>query len=162
MKKEAVVELPKEIVIVSKGDTEEESISFTFPPAFKPLIPIGHESLSPGVPTIEHKLLFSLGNILGCNFKLKSEFLLSQQLVLADIGKDIESYSNYVSNHTIGERSKRFVKIADNFSRLPQIDQLLEKIDSDLQICFQRIKALNDILPEENQLEPFFSPIPAA
>src|SRR2546421_490740 len=42
--KKVTADLPKEIVIVSKGETEEETISFTFPPAFKPLIPIGHES----------------------------------------------------------------------------------------------------------------------
>ena len=157
-KSEHKAEVPKEIVIVSKGETEEETVLFTFPPAFKPLIPIGHETLPPGVPAVEHKLLYSLGNILQASLKFKSEFLLSQQLVLADIGKDIESYSSYVSNQTISERSKRFNRIADNFSRLQQVHQLLEKIDADLETCFQRIKVLNDFLPEEHQLEPFSPP----
>lgn len=148
-------EVRQEIVIVSKGETEEETTSFTFPPAFKPLIPIGHESLPLGVPSIEPKLLTSLSTIFQSTLRSKAEFVLGQQLVLADIGKDIESYSSYVSNQTIAERSKRFVRIVDNFSKLLHIDHLVDKIDADLETCFQRLQSLNDFLPEGQRLEPF-------
>lgn len=145
----------QEIVIVSKGESEEERIKFTFPPAFKPLIPIGQESLPIAAPAIDQRLLVQLSSLIQSSFKQKADFVLGQQLVLSDIGKDIESYACYISQQTLSQRSKRFARIAENFSKLTQVDTLIQKIDSELETCFKRIQELNESLPEDQRLEPF-------
>lgn len=145
----------QEIVIVSKGESEEERIKFTFPPAFKPLIPIGQESLPLTAPAIDQRVLVQLSSLIQSSFKQKADFVLGQQLVLSDIGKDIESYACYISQQTLSQRSKRFARIAENFSKLTQVDTLIQKIDSELETCFKRIQELNESLPEDQRLEPF-------
>ena len=149
-----VPSIPKEIVIVSRGDVESEDQRFTFPPPFKPLIPIGHESLAPGSLQINPTGLINTGLIIEHQLKYKADFVTSQQLVLIDIIKEIDTFSNY-NSQVLTEKQKKFIKIGDSFSKLPEIDTLIGKISTELDTCLKRIEVLNQALPESERLEPF-------
>lgn len=144
--------LPKEIVIVSRGDTEEDTKKFTFPPPFKPLIPIGHETLPPTVFQINPNLLVDITCLLQRELNRKALFVASQQNTLCLIIKDIEAFSIYLNINILSEKNKRFVKIVDNFSKLNDIEILISKVDQDLDLCVSRLNLLNNSLPESVKL----------
>lgn len=146
------ISLPKEIVIVSRGETEEDTKRFTFPPPFKPLIPIGHETLLPSLPQIDSSLLIDIGCLFQRELNKKATFVSSQQNTLCLIIKDIETYSIFLNVNVLTERNKRFVKSVDNFSKLSDIEILISKIDQDLDLCISRLSLLNDSLPEAFKL----------
>lgn len=150
--------LPPEIVIVSKGETADETIQFMFPAPFRPLIPIGQESLPVGTMTADGMYLNQLASQVQQALKSKSEFIRRQQIVLCDICKDIESYSSHITNSTISDRHRKFDRLSENFYRIPQIDQLLDKIAAELETCLSRIQTINAALPEDQRLEPFRLP----
>ena len=146
---------PKEIVIVSKGDSEAEDQKFVFPPPFKPLIPIGHETLSPAHPQLNAVYILKIGSKLQENLKFKSDFIHSQQTVVVEIIREIDSLSSFITNQLLAERHKKFIKVTDSFNKLSEIDILISKIDSDLESCLHRVNLLNGLLPSELRLEPF-------
>jgi len=145
--------IPREIVIVSRGVTEEDTKRFTFPPPFKPLIPIGHETFSPNVPTIDAGPLVHIGSLLQSELKRKSDFLCGQQLTLGLIIKDIDAYAVYLNNGPIFDRHKRFSKCVDHFSKLGEINTLIDKITRDLETLALKLTAINNYLPEQSRLE---------
>ena len=146
--------IPKEIVIVSRGETESEDQKFTFPPPFKPLIPIGHESLTSGSLQINPTGLINAGLILEHQLKYKADFVTSQQLVLIDIIKEIDNFSAYNST-ILSEKQKKFNKISESFTKLSEVDTLIGKIQFELDVVLKRIQVLNQFLPNCDQLEPF-------
>jgi len=144
--------LPKEIVIVSRGETEEETTRFTFPPSFKPLIPIGQETLPPSVPQIDPNLLIQLGLLVQTELTRKTSFLSCQQNTLSLIIKDIETYSLYINSQVLEDKNRRFGRVVDNFNKLNDIEVLISKIDQDLDICVEKLNLLNRNLPETLRL----------
>jgi len=146
------VSIPREIVIVSRGVTEEDTKRFTFPPPFKPLIPIGHETVSPNVHTIDAGPLVHIGSLLQSELKRKSDFICGQQQTLGLIVKDIDAYAVYLNNGPIFDRHKRFSKCVDNFSKLGEINTLIDKISKDLENLAVKLTAINNYLPEQSRL----------
>jgi hypothetical protein len=144
--------LPKEIVIVSRGETEEDTKRFTFPPPFKPLIPIGHETLHPSIPQIDPTLLIDITCLAQRELNRKAIFVASQQNTLCLIIKDIEAFSVFLNINVLSEKNKRFLKIVDNFSKLNDIEILISKVDQDLDLCVSRLNLLNRSLPETLRL----------
>lgn len=147
-----VTNLPKEIVIVSRGESEEDTKKFTFPPPFKPLIPIGHETLHPSVPQVDSNLLVDIALTAQRELNKKAHFVSSQQNTLCLIIKDIDSFSIFLNLNVLTERNKRFIRIVDNFSKLNDIEILISKIDQDLDLCLHRLNLLNQSLPETLRL----------
>lgn len=150
--------IPKEIVIVSKGTDGDNDVKFTFPPPFKPLIPIGYESLPPGAPQINPRLLLNIGQLLQYQLYSKAEFISRQQIILCDTIRDIESQATFLAGALLAERSRRFNKVAENFSKLGEMDSLICKIENEASTCIARIKLINSSLPSHLQLEPFNFP----
>lgn len=150
----SVPSIPKEIVIVSRGETESEDQKFTFPPPFKPLIPVGHESLTQGSVQINPTGLINTGLIIEHQFRYKSDFISNQQLVLIDIIREIDTFSNY-NSIILSDNLKKFSKFGANFSKLAEIEILIAKIESELKLTLRRIDQLFSALPQEEQLEPF-------
>lgn len=150
-------ELPKEIIIVRRGDEGQEEERFTFPPPFKPLIPIGHESLLPSYPQLNSQIVCNLGLLLEEQLKSRSDFVATQQSVLCELVREIDFVTSFLTNSIFTERHKRLSKIADNFSKLDEIDRLVEKVEQDLKVAFARIDSLNSFLPQTARLEQFGS-----
>ncbi|XP_054160285.1 BLOC-1-related complex subunit 5-like [Oppia nitens] len=151
-KSEAKIWIPAEIVVVSDAPTDSEDI-ITFPPTFKPLIPIGYESLSQSYPQLKPEFIINLGLILEKHLKTKAEFVAREQLKLIDCVKDLDSKVSYLSNQFIVERQKRLIKVSENLSKVTEISSLIEKIDKDLDICVKSLDKLNNFLPQTLQLE---------
>lgn len=150
--------IPKEIVIVSKGTDGDIDVKFTFPPPFKPLIPIGYEALPPGVPQLNPRLLLNFGQLIQFQLYSKADFVNKQQIILCDTIRDIESQSTFLAGALLAEPSRRFNKITENFSKLNEMDALISKIENEAVTCIARLKLVNSALPPHLQLEPFVIP----
>lgn len=150
--------VPKGIVIVSKGSDGDCDVKFTFPPPFKPLIPIGYETIPQGVPQINPRLFLNFGQLIQHELFTKAEAVSRQQILLCDTIRDIESQSTFLAGALLAEPSRRFNEVAKNFSKLNEIDSLISKIESEAVVCIKRLKIINSSLPSHLQLEPFSVP----
>ena len=146
---------PKEIIIVSKGDDGDEDQQFTFPPPFKPLIPIGHETLPQGCLQINPAIVSNIGLLLEEQLKNRAEFVHNQQGVLTELIRELDFVTSFLTTNILNERQKRLTKVTENFNRFTDINKLLDKIEGDLDICLARIDCLNNALPPESRLEKF-------
>lgn len=115
--KSARRELPKEIIIVRRGDEGQEEERFVFPPPFKPLIPIGHESLLPSYPQLNPQIVSNLGLLSDEQLKSKAYFVSNQQSVLTELVREVDVVTSFLTNSIFNER-KKLSKIADYFSNL--------------------------------------------
>ena len=146
---------PKEIIIVSKGDDGEEDQQFTFPPPFKPLIPIGHETLPQGCLQLNPAIVSNIGLLLEEQLKSRAEFVHNQQGVLTELIRELDFVTSFLTTNILNERQKRLSKVTENFNRFTDINKSLDKIEADLDICLARIDCLNNALPIESRLEKF-------
>lgn len=146
--------IPKEIIIVSRGDEGDEQ-RFTFPPPFKPLIPIGHESLLPGVPQLNPQFVSAIGLALEEQLKSRADFVQGQQGVLVELIRELDFVTSFLTNNILTDRQKRVTKVADNFAKFTEINKLVDKIEADLDVCLVRLTTLNNALPVSHRLELF-------
>ncbi|CAG2168249.1 unnamed protein product [Oppiella nova] len=150
------IAIPAEIVVVSDGSVNQDiQQTFTFPPSFKPLIPIGHESLSHSYPQLKPKYVINFGLIVEKHLKNKSEFVSKEQQKLVDQIRDVDSIVSYISNQFIIERQKRLIKVSENLSKIDEISTLIEKCDKDIDNCVENLQKLNQFLPKSLALEKF-------
>ena len=157
-KSETKASIPSEIVVVSDGSAvadKDLSQLITFPPPFKPLIPIGYETLSQSCPQIRPEYVIELGLTLERHLKNKSEFVAKEQQKIVDRLKDIDSFVYYISNQFIIERQKRLIKVSENLSKVDEISTLIDKCEKDINNCVNNLDKLNEYLPKSLSLEKF-------
>lgn len=133
-------------------DTDEEE-PLDLPPMFKPLIPIGHETLSQSHPQINPIFIQHFGLIIEDHLRGKAEAVSKQQQPLIETIKNIDVSCMVLSNQIVGEKHKKFIKLSDSFSKLNDISKLIEKCDHNLEHCLKKIEILNNNLPDELKLE---------
>jgi len=150
------ITIPAEIVVVSDGSKSQESDQIvTFPPTFKPIIPIGHESLALNYPQIDPKYVIDLGLIVEEVLRTKSEFVAKEQNKIIDRIKDIDLITNHICGQFITERQKRLNKVSESLSKIQEIDCLIEKCEQDINRCLINFEKLNNYLPKSLSLEKF-------
>ncbi|CAG2112255.1 unnamed protein product [Medioppia subpectinata] len=153
------IPIPAEIVVVSDGSAIEDiPPTIAFPPSFKPLIPIGYESLSHNYPQLKPEYVITFGLIIERHLKTKSEFVAKEQQKLIDRIRDLDSIVSYISNQFIIERQKRLIKVSDNLLKVEEISALIEKCDKDIDNCVKNFEKLNQFLPKALALEKFDVP----
>ena len=155
-KNESKVAIPSEIVVVSDGPSAADSLqSITFPPTFKPLIPIGYESLSQSYPQLRPEYVIEFGLIIENHLKSRSEFVAKEEQKVIERVKDIDLIVSFISNQFIIERQKRLIKVSENLSKVEEIWSLIEKCENDINNCVLNLEKLNNFLPKSLSIEKF-------
>lgn len=149
------ITIPAEIVVVSEGSAQQLDETITFPPTFKPIIPVGYESLSVCYPQISSEYVINCGLIIEQELRLRAEQVAKEQNKLIDRIKDIDLIASHVCNQFIIERQKRLNKVSENISKVDEISSLLEKCENDINKCSKTLEKLNNCLPKALSLEKF-------
>ena len=147
--------LPADIVVVSEGNQKEDEQKLVFPPLFKPLVPIGHETLPPHHPQLNCSNLIQIGSIVQEELRSKAEFAAKEQQKLAEKIKEADSAVGQTTLSFVNDRQRRGVKLTENFSKIEEINSLIEKCEADLRKCVRSLDTLNRYLSPENRLEKF-------
>jgi hypothetical protein len=148
-------DLLKEITVVNqvqKSDTDIAKFEFNFNLLFKPLTPIGHETLSPRLPSLDSSLLTDLGYTLEDFLKSKSESVIKEQFKIFDFIREADSNCNHLLSILFVDRLKKISKIVENLEKLDEIEKLFEKCEVDLDNCLIKIDKLNNCLPDNLKL----------
>lgn len=145
--------VPAEIVVVRGGITDPQEDVISFPPVFKPLIPIGHETLSLAHPQLNSQFVTDLGLIVEETLRSKADIINKEQLKLVERVKEVDSSSNYVTS-SFNEELRRFNKIEESFGRVNEINTLIERCERDLIKSLRSLEVLNNRLSPTLRLEP--------
>jgi hypothetical protein len=149
------ITIPSEIVVVSEGSVTQDSQTITFPPVFKPIIPIGYESLSLSYPQINSQHVIDLGLIIEQELRTKAELVAKEQNKLIDRIKDIDLIASHICGQFVNERQRRLNKVFENCSKIEEINSLIEKCENDINKCSKSLEKLNNYLPQSLCLEKF-------
>jgi hypothetical protein len=149
------IAIPSEIVVVSEGSATQENQTISFPPLFKPIIPIGYESLSLSYPQINSQYVIDLGLIIEEELRTKAELVAKEQNKLIDRIKDIDLIASHICGQFVNERQRRLNKVFENCSKIEEINCLIEKCENDINKCSKSLEKLNNYLPQSLCLEKF-------
>jgi hypothetical protein len=149
------IAIPSEIVVVSEGSLNQDNQTITFPPLFKPIIPIGYESLSLSYPQINSQYVIDLGLIVEEELRTKAELVSKEQNKLIDRIKDIDLIASHICGQFVNERQRRLNKVFENCSKIEEINSLIEKCENDINKCSKSLEKLNNYLPQSLCLEKF-------
>ncbi|KAI1286644.1 hypothetical protein HDE_10368 [Halotydeus destructor] len=145
----------KEIIVVSRNKGEDEE-ALQFPTPFKPLVPIGHEELSPNCGKISNQNFLNIGLQIEERYRSRAEFISNQQSVLTGLIREVDFVTSFLANNIVADRQKRVSKLITNINtKLIEIDQSLGKVDNDLQTALKGLEILNAALPDLKKLEVF-------
>ena len=137
----------KEVIVVNQAQESDNPPSqyyFNFDLLFKPLTPIGHETLSPRFPSLDSFLLIDLGLTLENFLKSKSDLVNKEQSKIFDLIREADLNCNCLSSVFFIERLKKITKIVENLEKLEETEKLFQKCENAMDDCLNKIDKLNN------------------
>ena len=146
------------IVVVSRGQQarqlhpEEMLAERINSLSFRPLIPIGFESVPSNYEQINYVPFSNICRLMQKLMRVKAEAVHKEQQQLTQIIKEVEFAAAFLTNQFV-EREKRLNKVLEAFSRMNQIVSGVETCEKQMQDCAETINKLNQSLPVQDRLE---------
>lgn len=141
------------IVVNRVSNSSEERINFRLP--FKPLIPIGHETLSSSYIQLQPQPIIDLGLAFEHYLRFQAESVVRSQNRIVELIREADTESSILANHIIAEKEKRIRKVVASLEKLGEIEKLFDRYEASLESCLSKIDLLNKSLPQHLKLETF-------
>ena len=143
---------------MNRGSNQAED-RFTFLIPFKPLIPIGHETLSSSShPQLQPQPIIDLGLALEYYLRSQADSVVRNQNRIIELIREADSESSILANHILEAKEKRIRKVVLSLEKLGEIAKLFDKYEASLESCLTKIDLLNKSLPNHLKLEDFTKP----
>ncbi|KAI2798640.1 hypothetical protein BLOT_010616 [Blomia tropicalis] len=122
---------------------------------YRPLIPIGQTQINPQYPHLLPQPIIDFGLKVEQELRTHAEVVQFEQFKIESKIREIDQQL-ISSAVTIGsERQRRYNKAVDNFGKFDEIDNLIQRVESDIENILTLFIQLNESLPESLGLEPF-------